>query len=906
MYLRSIALSQVGLFSGPVSITGISPGLNLLAAPNEAGKSTLFRALETLFRHSHTSRKQELHSLRPFSGGAPRITCRFMLDGREWELRKQFLSSPLASLRSVDGQVNHQDREVDSALANLLSKGCDRTSFFPVVWIGQHKSIELPELDEKARDGLTAVLLREATDAAAGEDVVRIQAAVLKELKSYLTDTLTKPRKDGPLDAALRAVEGTRLDLQRAEAELEGAQGRLRRVEQLSSRLNELRDPAVQHATEREIATCEKRLSDWETSAKHLAAAELADQKAQNVARLARQRFEAARELVGIVATIDGRRAELAAAEAALRAGNEDLRCAEGIVAAISAARSFAEKQVERSRLEEARQETRTRLGEITRQVERVRELNALYQMLSKEIDANPVTDGVAQRLADWQNECERLDGQLKSAAPTLCVRYESGVADAFLRDGQPLAANETVVVAQPVTIVVPGMGSMTIAPGNHSEVGEWRQRKTHLAKRLSEEFERLGVASPSEISERVEARRRACAELQAVTVSLRELAPDGVKAVEAVCLECEDRLADLDRRLTQVDSDIAAWEEDATAVIDHLNEKLVLADLNPEAVSERLREARANLAGVRAGVSKSERLIAELRIRLEHLENRRSELSGILNVECVSHEDVERWETDHRAAEAAADDAARMLAVWRAGQPDPLLKQQVSERLDGLRQSERRRAAAIYDAEIELAACEAQILQDRQKGLAHRVRELASLLEHHGRRLHAVECHVAALKLLLDEFRAARSATAASTVGPTVERLQALASPLFGRDALALDGIGSAPVRQTDCVEEPWQLLSGGTREQIAVLARLAYAGVLADGGKVMPVILDDALVYSDRTRLQLMFRAFVEAAEKHQVIVLSCHEDRFRSLVSDHGATELRMEHQTKTPKLEDALAL
>jgi hypothetical protein len=51
---------------------------------------------------------------------------------------------------------------------------------------------------------------------------------------------------------------------------------------------------------------------------------------------------------------------------------------------------------------------------------------------------------------------------------------------------------------------------------------------------------------------------------------------------------------------------------------------------------------------------------------------------------------------------------------------------------------------------------------------------------------------------------------------------------------------------------EEEVDCLSGGMREQLSVLTRLAFARLLTRDGRPAPVILDDALVYSDDDRIE------------------------------------------------------
>ena len=75
-------------------------------------------------------------------------------------------------------------------------------------------------------------------------------------------------------------------------------------------------------------------------------------------------------------------------------------------------------------------------------------------------------------------------------------------------------------------------------------------------------------------------------------------------------------------------------------------------------------------------------------------------------------------------------------------------------------------------------------------------------------------------------------------------------------------------------------EILSGGTREQIAFLVRLAFAHMLAASGRHAPVILDDALVYTDDDRIERMFDALHRQAGEVQIIVLSCRQRAFRDL--------------------------
>ncbi len=70
-------------------------------------------------------------------------------------------------------------------------------------------------------------------------------------------------------------------------------------------------------------------------------------------------------------------------------------------------------------------------------------------------------------------------------------------------------------------------------------------------------------------------------------------------------------------------------------------------------------------------------------------------------------------------------------------------------------------------------------------------------------------------------------------------------------------------------------------------MLVRLAFARLLADAGQPTPLILDDALVYSDDSRIEALFKALRHAAEAHQVIIFTCRSRTFEQL----GGTRLSL---------------
>ena len=78
-----------------------------------------------------------------------------------------------------------------------------------------------------------------------------------------------------------------------------------------------------------------------------------------------------------------------------------------------------------------------------------------------------------------------------------------------------------------------------------------------------------------------------------------------------------------------------------------------------------------------------------------------------------------------------------------------------------------------------------------------------------------------------------------------------------------------------------PYESLSGGAKEQLGILTRLAGAALVAKEDSV-PVVIDDALGFTDPDRLEKMGAVFDAVGSHGQVIVLTCSPDRYRSVTT------------------------
>jgi uncharacterized protein YhaN len=240
-------------------------------------------------------------------------------------------------------------------------------------------------------------------------------------------------------------------------------------------------------------------------------------------------------------------------------------------------------------------------------------------------------------------------------------------------------------------------------------------------------------------------------------------------------------------------------------------------------------------------------------------------------------------------------------------------------ERNQVVLETARREFLDLGGAEIQ---ADARRLAQAAEGLANRVRDVRSagdqlqgglqtLMQaghYDSREEAAAACEQARIDLeRLDKCAAAarklwevlseeRRRVVERLTAPVTARVRPYLQDLFPGSRLDTgEGLGVAGL-QSDQLKEPFGELSGGAQEQISLLTRIGIAEVLAAGG-TLPLILDDALINTDPDRIQRIHRLLFRAADKLQIIVLSCHDVLFDGLGAEF-THRLQRRHRNVSP--------
>ncbi len=264
----------------------------------------------------------------------------------------------------------------------------------------------------------------------------------------------------------------------------------------------------------------------------------------------------------------------------------------------------------------------------------------------------------------------------------------------------------------------------------------------------------------------------------------------------------------------------------------------------------------------------------------------------------------TQRVELD-KATEQLAQERASVTDADLAAATETALKQAQTAGRRAAELADELAAAApdAVNAELAEAAKAAESLRDRYEDGSRALREIGielSVFGSEGRqgklddaeteREHAAGQHsrvggrARAAQLLRQVMTRHRDTTRQRYVEPYRTELQRLGRPVFGPSfEVDIDSDLCIRSRTMDGITVPYESLSGGAKEQLGILARLAGASLVAKEDTV-PVVVDDALGFTDPDRLAKMGEVFDSVGEHGQVIVLTCSPDRYDGVKGAH----------------------
>lgn len=862
MKLRSLTLTNVRKFGGrTATLSEIGDGITVVSEANEFGKSTFFDAIHALFFEKFGASGRSIKSLQPHSGGGVRVMAQVETNDGLFQIEKRWLAQKGATVRDVaKGTLIASDGEAEAWIAALLGERSDGPA--GLLWVRQgtvglepDAKAERENLAETRRDLLSSVA-GEIDTMTGGRKMDRVMRRCLADLSALTTAT---GRPSGAWKTVQEQVKELSTQHEELERQCHTLAQALKDRRAIDEELLKLEAPEARAKREADVQAARDEARVASEYAARVAGAE-------QVERIAMLEYQGAEK--SLATTLKAAETLTAAIAAQVKTLSEDGDAQTQMSESGSAAkeaRAAHQAQTEvlanlRAELEASRKNLAAR--EAVVKAQKIREaLGKAEEHRRNQIDAqtvistNPVTPELLEEAESAVREVARLEAIRSAHAATVTLSYLTdkrvSLGDRVLEEGEKTALPEDAVFN------LPGIGQMIVRTGMSEEVVEVGTQLAAALANQAEVLTKCGVQSMAQVRQAAHARVASQTAVELAAGLLAVAAPDGIES------------------LRQQEADARALAE--TAVEDDMDTPdVILAQISAEEENERklrLAMERADLTSVTA-----REIAAGAHVRNLAAEVAVAEAESLLGSETEREVTRSKLARDVAVREEKLTSAIEALKALAEDAPDLVTAKANLKRAEDAATAATKRRSDLAERRSGLSA---SIETQAERGIEERRDEIAGELVSAVARQERLELEVTALTRLRDVLEQARSAAREAYFGPVQEELAPLLRILHDDAALSFNSDTMLPDALSRGSEaEELETLSGGTKEQIAILTRLAFARLFAKQGRQMPIILDDALVYSDDTRIIKMFTALNRVADDQQILVFSCRQLAFADL--------------------------
>ncbi|PSF12189.1 GTP-binding protein [Marinobacter fuscus] len=864
MKLQRLRVEQLRQFREPFVLDNLQPGLNLIHGPNESGKSTLVRAIRAAFFERY--RSKSVQDLSPWgdSGAAPTVDLQFEHQNTRWHLVKSFLKRTRCDL--TVGNATFSEDDAEEQVAELLGyeyskKGGSKAAHWGIpglLWVEQGTGQEIEQSVEFAGDHLKSALTSLVGEvASSGGD------AVIDKVAAERAVLLTKT---GQPTGELRQVAEAREEQQAAVAQLQ------ERVDHYQEQVDRLESVAEEHQRYQQERPWEAAQQQLDTAKRNLAEAERLEaeqrQESETLQRIEQQHQMASRALLQLQRADE----QLAERDRERQQAGQALQAAEsqgpGVVAELRAAtQAFqaADGQLKAARMQENRSRLlrdQSRLAErqrsLTASLDKAREYQALVAAAREQAVRNRIETAAVAGLKNTERALR--EERIRSQAVATRLSWDLQPQAHLLLEDQALSGQGEQQLLDAARLVIPDIGTITVSPGGE-DLAATRRKLVSLEQRFDSELAELGVGSVDLAEQRKAAFDAAERQRKHAEELLRSVAPSGVPALEA---ELADIVGELEALSQQIEALPKSDSEQQIAPLVEAEARLAHAETQLKAAEQRQRQHQSAL------------LMAE--------QTRDAAQREWQRLHDDTHSDkrqAERAELQARLTQLQAEMtqkqgslAERRVKIEQA-RPD-ILRQDIDryqKTITHLQQAQEAREREIREARVRLEAWGAE-------GLEEQLNETRAAWEQSERRYQELSRRAKALDLLLTLLTEQRQELTRRLQAPLQKHLDHYVSLLFPQAKLEVDeqlqpGRFSRGTELGHVAE-----LSFGAREQMGLISRLAYADLLREADRPTLIILDDTLVHSDQARLDNMKRILFDAANRHQILLFTCHPEKWQDL--------------------------
>ncbi len=838
-------------------------GVVVVSGANEIGKSSMVEALDLLLDSKDRSTRKEVKQVKPTHADVgSEVTAEISAGAYRFIYHKRFHKRPETQLTVLEPRrEQHSGDEAHDRVQTMLAETVD-TELWRAQRVLQAASTDAVQLS--GCGALTRALDVAAGDAAAlsGTEPLLVER-IDSEYARYFTPT---GRPTGEWNTAIKALEAADQEVERCATAVAEVDDRVQRHAVLTVELAELTEQRQASATRQTAAQAAAdaiaRLTEQVREAELIAAAATATSTASTAAHTERARLRTEN---------DSRTAAVAALEDEVREATEAQAMARDVAAEADAVVESADQALAaaQQRAETARclVDDLARRDETLRLAAKITKIDAALgerDEVAKVLSTIALTDDLLRQIEHAAAAVERTESQLVLVSATVefvaAVDIELAIADQ--RVSLPAGHSWSTVANTATEVTIPGVVTARVTPG--TSVLDIQAQYAAAQQKLAAVLAAAQVADLAAARQADERRRELQGNRDQLTATLAGLSDD-------------DDVEQLRSRL--------AGLQPQPALSDDVDAGAARAELL-EAVAVRA-QAAVDCETHRKVAALAMKKLTEISTQATRVQDKlvtqRAELVA------VADRLAEQRATVPDKKLAAAVDADTTAADTAASRVVELTKRLAAEAPEAV--------VAELAAAVEVAAALSQRHGDVTRTL-HEIAAQLTVFGTEGRRgkLDAAEIErehargehdrvggrARAVQMLREVMTRHRDITKLRYVEPFRAELQRLGRPVFGPSfEVEVNSDLCILNRTVDGCTVPYESLSGGAKEQLGILARLAGAALVAKEDAV-PILIDDALGFTDPDRLVKMAEVFDTLGEHGQVIVLTCTPARYDGVTS------------------------
>ncbi len=892
MILRSIRVENWRCLLQPIEVGPFEEHLNVLHAPNATGKSTLFEALCRGLLDSHRVSGKDVEAIRPWGRSvAPFVAIEFSHEGTDFRVTKRFLDNPHAFVERMENgrfvrlaEGNSADEKAREILTqNPPGRGLSRPENWglaQILWAPQG-DLAFGSLSGDLLTDIRSSLGAQISGPGAGDVEKRIQDVYAQ---FFTPGGKLRGGKDAPRIVQLREKLQSAQDSHvKAVSQQQDFEEAMRRVEDLQARRAQAK---------RDSANISGTLKKARSRAESYKA--LLSEKSQREERLKAAEAQY-NELKQRIEAIQSTRSEIENTEKDLREVEAEmpLRVKEVEDREKEAAKAKADLEnirKERQQVDDAQEiaEKARRFLEDSRKIadldERIKKILGAQEALAER--KRERADLVApddKTLRTVRKEIKkRDDAQLRIEAALITlevVAEKDGSLDVVAGEETgtvPLSPGSPVQVKGSPEVVADLAGVARLrAWGPTGSIDEHRKERDSAQQKIDKLTEPFGTDNLEELEALVEKAKELDRKIGEADTRLRTLLG-------------EDTLEEIEQERSRINAVVErAYEErpDWRQTQPDAESLKSVADQTRRSFVEDVERAESRRDGAQSALTSANEQRTEISSRQEgtekQLKSLKSRIATLTNDGRQDHEreeDLRKMALTWDAARCSFEETQKRLSEFG---DDPTTEvERLEKQLDA---ADKAATKALEEEKSEEGRLAHLSAQGPYSNLARAAEEVENLKQE----IKAEELRVAAIRLMYDTVTQCRAKAVAAVAGPVETEasrtLDRIGGRRLGRLRLGESFKPAHVVPDISGTSVSLESVSGGEREQIYLATRLALAKVLSRNERQL-VVLDDVLTFTDTGRLARVMSILEEAAQQMQVLILTCHPERYGGLQQSH----------------------